>query len=120
MAAQTYSIILSNGQTISVYQAASAAVNSNPVVNTQGVADVNTKTTDFSVMSTAQVVDIIVPAGFTAGGIEVYNVTFGRRTQLGWFNLETFTSQNTTRNPAHLIFRRGLIYRFIQTVQGNA
>lgn len=120
MAASTYSIILSNGQTISVYQAANQPVNSNPVLSLVGVAVSTTPTTDFSVMSPACVSDIIVTSALTAGGIEVYNVTTGVRTSLGWNNLETFLNTNTTRNPARLCFRPGMVYRFIQTVAGNA
>lgn len=120
MAAATYSIILSNGQTINVYQAANQAVNTNPVVNLIGAASATTTTTDFSVMSLACVADIIVDGNLTAGGIEVYNVTTGTRTSLGWSNLATFTSANTTRNPARICFRPGYVYRFIQTIAGNA
>lgn len=119
MAASAYSIILSNGQTISVYQASGQAVNTNPVVNMNGIASNTTTTTDFSVQSRACVTDIVVTSGLTAGGIEIYNVTTGTRTQRGYNNLETFTITNTTRNPAVICFRPGYIYRFIQTVAGN-
>lgn len=120
MAASTYSIILSNGQTVSVYQAANQGINTVPVATLNGVASSTTGTTDFSVKEPACVTDIIVPTTLTAGGVEVFNVTTGIRSQKGWSNLETFVSTNTTRNPARLCFRPGHLYRFIQTVQGNA
>lgn len=131
MAASTYSIILSNGQTISVYQASSQGVNTSPVCTLLGAAGSTTTTTDFSVSSDACVVDIQVAAALTSGGIEVYpdgvavpgspnNVSQSNRTQKGWANLETFLSTNTTRRPAKVCFRRGQIYRFVQTVAGNA
>lgn len=120
MAASTYSILLSNGQTISVYQAASQAVNSSPVCTLTGAAGSTTTTTDFSVSSPASVVDIVVAAALTAGGIEVYNVSKSLRTQKGWSNLETFLNTNTTRRPARVTFMPGNVYRFIQTVAGNA
>lgn len=120
MAASTYSILLSNGQTISVYQAASQAVNTSPVCSMTGAASSATTTTDFSVMSDCYVSDIIVTAALTAGGIEVYTVSDSNRTQRGWSNLETFLATNTTRKPARIGFRKGKIYRFIQTVAGNA
>jgi pyruvate dehydrogenase complex dehydrogenase (E1) component len=120
MAASTYSIVLSNGQTISVYQAANQAVNTNPVVSMLGAAGPTVTTTDFSVQQPAYVVDVVVPATLTAGGVEVFNVTESRRTQRGWNNLETFQSTNTTRRPAVVMFRPGYIYRFVQTVTGNA
>lgn len=116
----TYSIILSNGQTISCYQASNQAVNSSPPCTTTGAAIATTVTTDFSVSSPATVVDIIVPTTLTAGGIEIYNVSRGVRTQKGWANLETFLSTNTTRRPAAVTFMPGKVYRFIQTVAGNA
>lgn len=105
---------------ISVYQAASQAVNTSPVCTLLGAAGSGTTTTDFSVSSDACVVDIQVAAALTAGGIEVYNVSQSNRTQKGWANLETFLSTNTTRRPAKVCFRRGQIYRFVQTVAGNA
>lgn len=120
MAASAYSIILTNGQTISVYQAANQAVNSNPVVNMNGVATAGMTTTDFTVSSSACVDDIIVPATLTAGGIEFYNVTRGIRSGKGYFNLETFTAANTTRHPARICLVPGYTYRFIQVIAGNA
>lgn len=117
--AGAYSIILTNGQTISVWQKAGQEVNTNPAATTQGLAAATTTTTDFSVLSPACVTDILVPTTLTAGGIEVYNVTYGARTMLGWNNLESFVSTNTTRNPARICFRPGVVYRFIQTVAGN-
>lgn len=131
MAASAYSILLSNGQTkarklwallrrISVYQAANQAVNSSPVCTLTGAAGSGTVTTDFSVSSPASVVDIVVTSALTAGGIEIYNVNKSLRTQRGWGNLETFLNTNTTRRPARVTFMPGQIYRFIQTVAGNA
>lgn len=114
-----YSIVLSNGITISVYQAASQAVNSNPVCTLTGEAASTTTTTDFSVPTPGRVVDIVVGAALTAGAIEVYNVTKGQRSQRGWV-LPTFLATNTTRKPAPVTFMPGQVYRFIQTVAGNA
>lgn len=116
----TYSIILDSGITISCYQAASQAVNSNPPCTTTGAAASTTTTTDFAVPVRSTVKDIIVGAALTAGGIEVYNVTKGQRTLRGWSNLETFLATNTTRSPAPVTFVPGNTYRFIQTVAGNA
>lgn len=115
-----YDLTLSNGQTISIWQLASQAVNSSPACTLQGAAAATTLTTDFGVQSDACVVDIVVPATLTAGGIEVFNVTTGRRTNLGWNNLETFLNTNTTRRPARVCFKKGNTYRFLQTVAGNA
>jgi hypothetical protein len=50
----------------------------------------------------------------------VYNVTSGTRTNKGYNNLEIYLSTNTTRSPPRICFRKGQIYRFIQTVAGNA
>lgn len=120
MAASTYSIVLSNGQTISIYQASSQAVNSSPVCSLTGSASSTTTTTDFSPMSDACVVDVVVTSALTAGGVEVMNVSTGTRTNRGYANLEVFLTTNTTRKPAKICFRKGQIYRFIQTVAGNA
>jgi len=120
MAASTYKIALSNGQAISVYQAASQAVNTSPVVTMVGVASSTTTTTDFAVSETAYVTDIVVTTALTAGGIEVYNVTDSRRSGKGWNDLETYLNTNTTRKPIALKFIKGKTYRFIQSVAGNA
>lgn len=120
MAASAYSILLSNGQTISVYQAANQAVNSSPVCTLTGTAGSTTATTDFSVSSDCHVIDIVVTSALTSGGVEVYNIKKASRTMKGWSNLETFLNTNTTRRPAQIGFRAGTTYRFIQTVAGNA
>ena len=115
-----YDIILTNGQTISIWQLASQAVNSSPSCTLQGAAAATTLTTDFSVMSDACIKDCIVAAALTAGGIEVYNVTKGERSNRGINNLELYLITNTTRSPPSICFRQGQVYRFIQTVAGNA
>lgn len=120
MAASVYSIVFSNGQTLSIYQAASQGVNSNPVCTCQGIASANVVTTDFSLDSAAYVVDIIVPNTLTAGGIEFFDVWAGMRTNRGFNNLETFTASNTTRRPAPIALYGQRPYRLIQTIQGNA
>ena len=119
MAASTYSIVLENGQTISVYQAGSQAVNSNPAITLVGAAGAGTVTTDFSVMSSTRIQDVVCTTALTAGGFEVYNVTRGVRSSLGISNLESYLTSNTTRTPPKIGFRAGQVYRFIQTVQGN-
>lgn len=116
----TYKIRLSNGQTLSVYQAASQAVNSNPVCTMVGAASSTTLTTDFAVSENCTIKDIQVASTLTAGGIEFYNVTESRRTQRGIEDLEAWLSTNTTRVPPAIGFRRGQVYRLIQTVAGNA
>jgi hypothetical protein len=120
MAASTYKITFSNGQVLSVYQASSQAVNSNPVNTFQGAAAVTTVTTDFSPQTDCYILDILVPAALTAGGVEFYNVTQGKRTERGESNLEGYLSTNTTRTPPKIGLKRGNTYRLIQTVAGNA
>jgi len=120
MAASKYDIILTNGQTLSLWQLANQAVNSSPACTLSGAAAATTLTTDFSPSSDACVKDIIVSSALTSGGIEVYNVTSGTRTNKGYNNLEIYLSTNTTRSPPRICFRKGQIYRFIQTVAGNA
>ena len=120
MAASAYNIILTNGQTVSVYQASGQAINTNPVVTMQGTASVANVTTDFSVMSDCYIQDVVVSTVLSAGGVEVYNVSRGQRSIMGVSNLETYTTNNTTRNPPRIGFRAGQVYRFIQTTAGNA
>ena len=120
MAASIYTIVLSNGQTISVYQGASQPLNSVLNVGLIGLPDANSKITDFSVMTDAYIFDIIVPATLTAGGFEIYDVTAGQRTSLGVNNLEVFTKDNMSRRVPPLGFRAGRYYRLIQSVSGNA
>ena len=120
MAASAYNIILTNGQTVSVYQASGQAINTNPVVTMQGTASVANVTTDFSVMSDCYIQDIVVSTALSAGGVEVYNVSRGQRSNMGVSNLEVYNINNTTRNPPRIGFRAGQVYRFIQTTAGNA
>lgn len=117
-----YDISLDNGQTISVWQLASQAVNTSPACTLEGAAAATTLTTDFSIRPgrIAYISDVIVGATLTAGGIEVYNVTKGQRSGLGINNLETYTSANTTRRPPRIGFAPGQVYRLLQTVAGNA
>jgi hypothetical protein len=120
MAASKYDLIMSNGQTLSVWQLANQAVNSSPGCTFQGAAAATTITTDWSPNSDCYLTDCVVPAALTAGGIEFYNVTRGERTNKGINNLETYLNTNTTRSPPKIGFRKGLVYRLIQTVAGNA
>lgn len=120
MAASTYTIVLSNGQTLSVYQAAGQALNSVLNVGTISLPDANSKITDFGVMSDAFIFDIIVPDSLTAGGFEIYDVTAGARTSMGVNNLEVFTKNNMSRRVPPLGFRAGRTYRLLQSVAGNA
>lgn len=120
MAASTYTIALRNGQTLSVYQAASQAVNSSPVCTLIGAAGSATTTTDFSVSEDTCIDDIVVTSALTAGGIEFYNVNQSRRTGRGIFDLSPFLATNTTRKPPRICFKRGQVYRCIQTTAGNA
>lgn len=120
MAASTYTILLDNGMSLSVYQAASQAVNTNPVCTTIGAAGSTTTTTDFSFPSDCHIRDVVVTSALTAGAVEIYNVSKGLRTQKGIGSLETYLNTNTTRNPPRIGFRGGQVYRLIQTVAGNA
>lgn len=120
MAASTYYIPMSNGQTLSVYQAANQAVNSSPVCTFEGAASSTTVTTDWSPASDCCISDLTVAAALTAGGIEFYNVTRGQRTGKGVANLADYLTTNTTRKPPRICFRRGQTYRLIQTIAGNA
>lgn len=120
MAASEYGLKFSNGQVLSVYQAANQAVNTNPVCTFQGVASAATLTIDFSPAATTTLIDIVVPAALTAGGIEFYNVTKGRRSERGENHLEAYLTTNTTRRPAPITLVAGNTYRLIQTVAGNA
>ena len=115
-----YNLVFSNGQTLSVYQAASQAVNSSPVNTFEGVAAATTVTTDFSPASDCCLKDVTVGAALTAGGIEFYSVTDGRRSGKGINNLQDYLNTNTTRSPPKICLRKGKAYRFIQTVAGNA
>lgn len=120
MAASTYKIVLANGQTLSVYQAASQAINSSPTCTFQGAASSATVTTDFSVNSDTYIKDIVVTSALTAGGIEVYNVSRSKRSDMGVGDLESYLTTNTTRKPPAIGFRAGTVYRLLQTVAGNA
>lgn len=120
MAASTYYIVFDSGQTLSVYQAASQAVNSSPVCTFEGAAASTTVTTDFSPSRNCCISDVTVAAALTAGGIELYNVTQGRRTGRGIANLQDFLNTNTTRRPPRICLKAGNTYRLIQTIAGNA
>lgn len=120
MAASTYTIALRNGQTLSVYQAASQGVNTSPVCTMVGAAGSTTTTTDFSVSTDTCIDDVVVATALTAGGIEVYNVSRSMRTGKGIFDLAPYLATNTTRRPPKICFRKGQVYRFIQTTAGNA
>lgn len=120
MAAVEYGLKFSNGQVLSVYQASGQAVNTNPACTFQGIAGSGTTTYDFSPASTTTLVDIVVPAGLTSGGIEFYNVTRGRRSERGENHLEAYLTTNTTRKPPAITLQGGNLYRLIQTVAGNA
>lgn len=120
MAAAVCTIVLSNAQSISVYQASSQAINTNYACTLEGKASAATLTTDFSVHSTCAIVDMFVDSAWTAGGFEVYDVTGGGRTGVGVANVEVYTIANTNRRPPSIIFGRGRIYRLLCTVAGNA
>ena len=120
MAASAYNIVLSNGQTLSVWQLSSQAVNTSPAATFLGAAATTTLTTDFSPMSDCVISDVVVAAALTAGGFEVYNVSDGVRSGRGINNLEAYLNTNTTRNPPRIGFRADKIYRLVQTVAGNA
>jgi len=120
MPAAMYNIALSNGQTLSVWQASNQAVNTNPYCTLDGAASVNTATTDFSPRGDCMVTDCVVDAGLTAGGFEFYNIQRGTRSGQGINNLGAYTSSNTTRRPPSIRLRGGQMYRLIQTVQGSA
>jgi len=120
MAASEYGLKFSNGQVLSVYQTASQAVNTNPACTFQGVAGSGTTTYDFSPATTTTLVDIVVTSALTAGGIEFYNVTRGRRSERGENHLEAYLTSNTTRKPPAITLQAGNTYRLIQTVAGNA
>lgn len=120
MAASKYDLILANGQTLSVWQLANQAVNSSPGCTFNGAAAATTLTTDFSPDSDTYLKDVVVSSALTAGGIEVINVTKGVRSGRGINNLEVYLATNTTRQPPRIGFRKGQIYRLIQTVAGNA
>jgi len=120
MAATKHDIALSNGQSLSVWLVSNQAVNTNPGCTLDGAAAATTLTTDFAVRSDCCIVDVVVPAGLTAGGWEVYNVTKGIRSGKGISNLETYLNTNTTRRPPRICFRAGQTYRLIMTVAGNA
>jgi hypothetical protein len=115
-----YDIALTNGQTISVWQLASQAVNSNPACTMEGAAAATTLTADFTPRSNCYIEDVVVAATLTAGGIEFYNVRSGVRSGRGINNLETYVSGNTTRRPPRIGLTGGTTYRLIQTVAGNA
>jgi hypothetical protein len=120
MAASEFGIKFSNGQVLSVYQASGQAVNTNPVCTFLGVASASTTTVDFTPTSDCALSDIIVSSALTAGGIEFYNVTRGRRSERGDNHLETYLITNTTRRPPAIVLKGGQTYRLIQTVAGNA
>lgn len=120
MAASKYDLILSNGMTLSVWQLANQAVNSSPACTFQGAAAATTLTTDFSPDSDCYLKDVVVSSALTAGGIEFYNVSRGSRSGRGINNLEVYLATNTTRSPPNIGFKKGQIYRLIQTVAGNA
>jgi len=120
MAASTYTITLSNAQSLSVYQASSQAVNSSPVCSLTGPAASTTVTTDFSPSSDCCIKDVVVPAALTAGGIEVYNITKSQRSGKIIGDLSPYLATNTTRNPPRICFKAGQSYRLLQIVAGNA
>jgi len=120
MAAVKYDINLSNGKTLSVWQLSSQAVNTNPGCTLDGPAAATTLTTDFTVPTDCCIKNIVVPAGLTAGGIEVYNVSKSMRSGKGVGNLEIYVVANALLPPPRICFRAGTIYRLIQTVAGNA
>jgi len=120
MAASMYKIRFTNGQSLSIYQAANQAVNTNPVCTMSGAASSATVTTDFSVSQNTQIDDILVTSALTAGGIEFYNVTLSKRTERGVDDLEAWLATNTTRKPPKFTLQRGHTYRLIQTIAGNA
>lgn len=115
-----YDLAFSNGQTLSVWQLASQAVNSSPACTFEGAAAATTLTSDFSPSSDCCLQDIVVATTLTAGGIEFYNVTRGQRSGKGVNNLEVYLNTNTTRRPPRICLRKGVVYRLIQTVAGNA
>jgi len=115
-----YDISLSNGQTLSVWQLASQAVNSSPACTLEGAAAATTLTTDFSVQQDCYIRDVLVASTLTAGGIELYNIDAAQRSGKGINNLESYLITNTTRNPPQIWLKRGRRYRLLQTVAGNA
>jgi len=120
MAATKHDVILSNGQTLSVWQLSNQAVNTNPGCTLDGPAAATTLTTDFTVRSDCCISKIVVPAGLTAGGWEVYNVSKGMRSGKGVSNLEIYLVANALITPPRICFRAGTVYRLIYTVAGNA
>ena len=120
MAASTYTITLSNGQSISCYQPA-GAVEGTPIrVNMMGKATVTTVTYTFGTATDCYLFDIIVDSTLTAGGFEIFDVTGGARTSVGVPNLEAYTLGNNSRRCPPLGFRAGRTYQLLQSVAGNA
>jgi len=121
MAAGYFNIVLSNGQTLSVWKIISQAVNSNPGCTFNGTAAATTTTTDFRVSSDCCISDITVDANCTAGGIEIYNVTDSLRSgkviaPIGVNYLNSVKNKSIPR----ICFKANKTYRLIQIIAGNA
>lgn len=108
---------LSNGQTLYLGFAVGQAINTSPVADTVTVVASGTHTqTDFSVATDAILTDFITDD--TAGAMELFNVTDGRRTGL---TIETTAKYATTvvnRQVPRIGFRKGKVYRWLMTVAG--
>jgi hypothetical protein len=115
-----YTLNLSNGQSISCYQAANQTVNSAVPCNIDAAATSTTVTTDFAVGSDCMISKIVVAAALTAGGITFYDVTESRRSNKVISNLEIYLVANALLAPPAIGFRKGHVYRILQAVAGNA
>ena len=124
MAASIYTLGLSNGQSLSVYQGISQPKYSALCVRVLNSPDDSSnivdKNTDFTVSSEAYIVHIDMPATLTAGGFEIYDVTAGRRTLVspGIRDFSVFRTDKQAELPL-VTFHPGRTYRLFQTTPGN-
>ena len=115
MATSYTTLYFSNGQTLSVINAATA-IGVSPPVNLEGVATASNNT-DFILRSDACIIDQINPATATTGQMEVYNVDKSVRTgRLIDQITATFAVAVANRPVPKICFKGGTTYRFIQTI----
>lgn len=108
---------LSNGQSIYLGFATPQPINTSPIADTTCVVASGTHTqTDFSVSTDAVLVDFITDN--TAGAMELYNVTDGRRTGLTVETTAKFATTVVNRQVPRIGFRAGKVYRWMMTVAG--
>ena len=120
MASDVLTMLLSNGQRLSIFDLTSEAVNAEKRVNINGVAT-TTSPYGFSVMSPCRVIDYLVGASSADGEFEL--TANGRRTGIrvpvhaGFY---VAVNRKMQRMMPKFSLQPGIIYSFIQTVVRSA